>query len=98
MNHLKKDYSIISTFTPDESKGKCVYCKQCHPCPMGLDIALINKYNDLALLKDELAKQHYQTLDKTAKDCIACGHCDHRYPFLVQQSSRMKETELYFSK
>ena len=31
-------------------------CRRCHPCPAGLDIALINKYYDLAQLGDKLAK------------------------------------------
>ena len=37
----ERDYSFISALTPDESVGKCVYCKHCHPCPAGLDIGLI---------------------------------------------------------
>ena len=91
-----KDYSIIGTFTPVQARGKCVYCKHCHPCPMKLDIALINKYYDLSLLGDELAKDHYHHLEKRAKDCIACGHCDSRCPFHVQQSQRMKDILTYF--
>lgn len=94
----ERDYSVISSFTPDDSKGKCVYCKHCHPCPVGIDIALVNKYYDLALLGDELAKEHYHTLEKNAKDCIACGHCDGRCPFHVEQSQRMKEIQTYFNK
>lgn len=27
----EKGYSVIGSFTPDESVGKCVYCKHCHP-------------------------------------------------------------------
>lgn len=92
----EKDYSVISSFTPDDAKGKCVYCKHCHPCPEGLDIALINKYYDLALLGDELAKEHYLTLHKKADDCIACGHCNSRCPFHVDQAKRMKEIAEYF--
>ncbi len=85
----EKDYSIIGSFTPPESAGTCVYCKHCHPCPAGLDIALINKYYDLAMLGDPLAKEHYLTLEKKAGDCIGCGHCDGRCPFHVNQSQRM---------
>ncbi len=92
----EKDYSVLGTFTPADSAGKCVYCKHCHPCPAGLDIALINKYYDLALLGDTLAKEHYLTLEKRASDCIACGHCDGRCPFRVLQSHRMKEIQKYF--
>lgn len=39
---------------------------------------------------DNLAREHYLTLDKTAKGCISCGHCDSRCPFHVRQSERMK--------
>ncbi len=71
-------------------------CRRCHPCPAGLDIALINKYYDLAQLGDKLAKEHYLTLEKTAGDCIGCGHCDSRFPFHVAQSERMQTIRAYF--
>ena len=90
------DYSVISTFAPSEAKGKCVYCNHCKPCPMGLDIGLINKYYDLAKAGDHLAAEHYRTLEKTANDCIKCGHCDSRCPFRVHQSERMTEIAEYF--
>ena len=92
----EKDYSIISKFTPPEATGKCVYCNHCEPCPMGLDIGLINKYYDLSKAGDILAKNHYKNLEKTAKDCIQCGHCNTRCPFKVDQMSRMKEIANYF--
>lgn len=92
----EKDYSIISSFQEVQHMGNCVYCKHCHPCPMGLDIALINKYYDLALLGDDLAKDHYLHLEKKASDCIQCGHCNSRCPFHVDQMARMKEIDNYF--
>ena len=94
----ERDYSVISTLTPDDTKGKCVYCKHCHPCPAGLDIGLINKYYDLSRQEDPLAKEHYLTLEKTASDCVGCGHCDSRCPFSVKQSERMREIKAYFGK
>ena len=97
-NAEERDYSVISTLTPDDTKGKCVYCKHCHPCPAGLDIGLINKYYDLSRQEDPLAKEHYLTLEKTASDCIGCGHCDSRCPFSVKQSERMREIAAYFGK
>ncbi len=86
----EKDYSIIGSLIPSEVTGRCVYCKHCHPCPVGIDIALVNKYYDLWMLGDNLAKEHYLTLEKKAGDCIACGHCDSRCPFSVKQSEKMK--------
>ena len=92
----EKDYSVLGTFAPQDARGICVYCNHCQPCPAGLDVGLINKYYDLALSGDELAKDHYMNLAKKAGDCISCGHCDSRCPFHVAQSSRMEEISAYF--
>lgn len=94
----ERDYSVISSLAPDEPVGKCVYCRHCHPCLAGLDIGLINKYYDLALLGDTLAREHYLTLEKTASDCIGCGHCNKRCPFQVMQMERMEDIKKYFGK
>lgn len=94
----ERDYSVIGSFTPDETRGSCVYCKHCHPCPAGLDIGLINKYYDLARIGDSLAAEHYGTLERTAADCIRCGHCSSRCPFHVDQMERMQEIAAYFGK
>lgn len=92
----EKDYSILGTFAPQEAEGSCVYCNHCQPCPAGLDVGLINKYYDLALTGDDLAKYHYASLNKKAKDCIQCGHCDSRCPFHVSQVERMEKIREYF--
>lgn len=83
------DYAILGELNPDAAAGRCVYCRHCHPCPAGLDIGLINKYYDLAMLGDNLAREHYMSLTRRAGDCIGCGHCDSRCPFGVAQSARM---------
>lgn len=92
----ERDYSVLGEFAPPEADGKCVYCSHCHPCPKGLDIALINKYYDLAKVGDELARDHYLNLKLHAGDCIRCGHCDKRCPFHVEQTARMNEIKEYF--
>ena len=92
----ERDYSCISGFAPVGEMGKCVYCRHCQPCPAGLDIGLINKYYDLAALGDELAREHYLTLEKRAGDCVGCGHCDKRCPFHVRQSERMQKIQAFF--
>ena len=92
------DYSIISSFEPVRMRGKCVYCNHCKPCPMGIDIGLVNKYYDLAVAGDEMAVEHYWTLEVNASDCIQCGHCDSRCPFSVHQSQRMQEIREYMEK
>lgn len=94
----EKDYSVLGTLTPQDAAGVCVYCNHCQPCPAGLDVGLINKYYDLAKVGDELAKNHYLNLEKTAADCIGCGHCNTRCPFKVDQIQRMQEIHSYFGK
>ena len=93
----EKDYSVIGHFAPADAEGKCVYCNHCQPCPAGLDVALINKYYDLALAGDKLAADHYRKLEKNAGDCVACGHCNRRCPFHVDQCGRMEEITQYFN-
>ena len=92
------DYSVIGSYSPRDAVGKCVYCNHCKPCPVGLEIGLINKYYDLARVCDALAAEHYRSLEKTAADCVSCGHCDARCPFGVKQSERMREIRAYFGK
>lgn len=94
----EKDYSVIGEFTPQSAYGICVYCNHCQPCPMGLDVGLINKYYDLALAGDEMAKSHYYKLPVHAEACVKCGHCESRCPFHVKQESRMEEINTYFIK
>ncbi len=91
----QRDYSVIGSFAPPQAAGKCVYCNHCKPCPMGIDVGLVNKYYDLAKAGDPLALEHYKTLEKNAADCVACGHCDSRCPFGVRQSGRMAEIRAF---
>ena len=92
----EKDYSAISTFSPAEAAGSCVYCNHCKPCPVGIEIGLVNKYYDLARNQDSMAAEHYRGLQLHAGDCIQCGHCNSRCPFQVDQMARMQEICGYF--
>ncbi len=92
----EKDYSVIGRFTPTAAQGSCVYCNHCQPCPVGINVGLVNKYYDLASVGDQLAVGHYKKLTVKADACIGCAHCDRRCPFHVKQSSRMKEIAAYF--
>lgn len=93
----EKDYSILGSFVPQDAEGKCVYCNHCQPCPLGLDVGLINKYYDLSRAGDPLAKSHYENLAVKAQSCVGCGHCNERCPFHVDQAARMREISNYFN-
>lgn len=92
----ERDYSVIGSFSADKIYGNCVYCNHCQPCPAGIDIGLVNKYYDLAKTGDKLAANHYGKLAVKADACLACGHCNSRCPFKVDQQQRMSEIAEYF--
>lgn len=94
----EKEYSVIGTFAPQDAEGNCVYCNHCAPCPVGLNVGLINKYYDLSKAGDILARDHYHKLEKKADRCIKCGHCNNRCPFHVDQAARMEQIHAYFEK
>lgn len=93
----ERDYSVLGKAAPAEAQGRCVYCNHCSPCPMGIDIGLVNKYYDLAKIGDDLAAGHYHNLSKNAADCVQCGHCESTCPFHVKQMARMEEIAAYFA-
>jgi predicted aldo/keto reductase-like oxidoreductase len=92
----EKDYSLIASLDIDKVLGSCVYCNHCLPCPKGIDIGLVNKYYDLALVGDKLAFDHYKKLKIKASSCIKCGHCNSRCPFKVKQMEKMTKIAKYF--
>ncbi len=73
----ERDYSMIGSFSPADAVGKCVYCNHCKPCPVGIDVGLVNKYYDLARNGDSMAAEHYHGLELGAGDCIGlvCLRC-----------------------
>ena len=66
---------------------------------MGIDIAAVNKYYDLAAMQAEVpptVKAHYEALTVGGSDCIGCGACEPRCPFGVPIVERMeKAAELF---
>lgn len=45
----EKDYASVIANAPLHSyRGQCTYCGHCKPCPVDIDIAMVNKFYDLA--------------------------------------------------
>ncbi|MBQ6025119.1 MAG: aldo/keto reductase [Lachnospiraceae bacterium] len=91
----EKDYASVIAAAPLHSyKGQCTYCGHCKPCPVGIDIAMVNKLYDLASLQQtvpESVREHYKALEHTASECIGCKACESRCPFEVKIAERMKK-------
>ena len=60
----EKDYASVLANAPLHSyRGECTYCGHCKPCPAQLDIAMINKFYDLATMQPEVpatVRSHYE--------------------------------------
>ena len=96
----EKDYASVLADAPLHSyRGQCTYCGHCKPCPMDIDIAMVNKYYDLAVMQNEVpatVKSHYELLKHHASECVGCGGCENRCPFGVKIADKMqKATDLF---
>lgn len=96
----EKDYASVIANAPLHSySGQCTYCGHCKPCPVDIDIALVNKFHDLATAQvsvPESVAQHYKALNHTASECVGCKSCESRCPFGVEVADRMKKTAELF--
>ena len=81
----EKDYASVLAKAPLHAYyGQCTYCGHCAPCPVGIDIAMVNKLYDLAVMQDEIPATlwaHYEQLSANARDCIGWKGCETRCPF-----------------
>ncbi len=95
-----KDYATVLAGAPRHAySGQCTYCGHCAPCPSGIDIAMVNKLYDLAVMQTEVppaVRAHYEGLGANAGDCIACHGCETRCPFKVPVAERMEKAKALF--
>lgn len=101
----ERDYASVLASAPRHSvAGLCTYCGHCAPCPVGIDVAQVNKFADLAQAQvdkgnpvPELVRDHYLALDHHADECVACGGCESRCPFGVEVIQNMAHTAELFA-
>lgn len=94
-SRAERDYSgVLSRMEKFKFQGNCMYCGHCAPCSVGINVAEINKYLNLALAQGEVPEtvaDHYKLLEHHASECIACGSCVRNCPFGVEVIRRMEK-------
>lgn len=97
----EKDYATVLANAPAHAYGhQCTYCGHCKPCSQGIDIAMVNKLNDLADMNStnipSSVLDHYKQLKLHASDCSECGNCELRCPFSVNVIQKMRRAKELF--
>ncbi len=95
-----KDYAAALAGFPRISwQGHCMYCGHCAPCPVGIDVASVTKFLNLAQAAGQVSEtigQHYAVLEHHASECIGCQSCAGRCPFKVDAPANMaKAAEIF---
>ncbi len=101
-DQAQRDYASVLASAPQHAygNGQCTYCGHCAPCPAGIDIAMVNKLYDLAVMHTDIpatVRAHYAALRCNAADCIGCKGCESRCPFKVPVVERMKQANSIFA-
>ena len=63
----ERDYASVLAGAPRHTyRGQCTYCGHCKPCPYDIDIAMVNKFYDLACMAVEAAGNPKKRADRRA--------------------------------
>ncbi len=96
----ERDYSaVLSHMDKFKFHGNCMYCGHCAPCTVGINVADINKYLNLALAQGEVPEtvaDHYKLLEHYASECVACRKCEGNCPFGIAVVERMEKAVQVF--
>ena len=100
LSDAERDFAPVLSHVPKHTfYGKCMYCGHCAPCSVGIDVASVNKFQDLCVAQGfvpETVREHYAALSHHAGECIACGQCMENCPFGVDIISAMQKAAALF--
>ena len=88
-----EEQTAVSRIRRELGTNFCRRCNYCAPCTAGINISavfLFEGYFSRYDLKD-WARNRYDSLPKTASDCIDCGLCEERCPYNLPIRSMLKK-------
>jgi predicted aldo/keto reductase-like oxidoreductase len=88
----EQDFSGLLASFGRYIEGECTYCNHCLPCPVVIDIGLVNRLLDQAEFGLTASlRAAYAALPIKASACTECGACTKRCPFGVDVMDRMQQ-------
>lgn len=94
------EYEKIDAIRKDLGTQFCRRCGYCAPCTVGISIPSMFLFE--GYLKRyglaEWARGRYESMAKTASDCIGCGLCESRCPYNLPIREMLKVTAKAFEK
>ena len=71
----ERDYASVLAGAPRHAYyGQCTYCGHCTPCVSGINIALVNKFYDLAVMR-RWARRHLRVLRARNARLVVLSAC-----------------------
>ena len=73
----------------------CRECELCMPCPDGVEITMILKWNNYYSFYNikKWTREQYPKLRTRVNSCIECGKCDEKCPYHLPVISMLKQAE-----
>lgn len=93
-----EEQSEIDAIVSELGETFCRRCGYCEPCPEGIVISaqfLLEGYLIRYDLED-WARNRFNSLEKTAKDCVECGICEPRCPYNLPIREMLKKVTKSF--
>lgn len=94
-SHAMRDFaSRLIRFSNMTWRGRCMYCENCQPCPMKVEITEVMQSVNLMNAQDVIpkaAEEMYRKLKCGARTCFDCGTCETRCPFSVPIRVNLKK-------
>lgn len=93
----ERDFAAAVAAHGKNTKGTCIYCGHCQPCPAGIDIGEVLSVLRSGQRGSPYAPDRYAALKVKPSECTACGACLERCPQdvaiieLLQEATRLFE-------
>ena len=105
-NVRNKNFSEVALgYTEEQAVDEAERCLNCKNkpcvagCPVGIDIAALTKFLNLARAQGEppeTVREHYAVLKHKGGECIQCSQCESRCPFHVDMRENMRQAKEIF--